>query len=131
MYRTTAWFGPLVVVALYSWGLGWRVWSAALLGIGLGLGLLRLTEWAVHAATQPGRLRRNFLTGMFFAKLPLMGLVFYVVTQHTELNAGALACGLGVPLAVALLKLAGQALSPASPASGGNPASNETRGHGL
>ncbi|HOS95966.1 MAG TPA: hypothetical protein PLD23_10770 [Armatimonadota bacterium] len=119
------------MVALCSWGLGWRVWSAALLGIGLGLGLLRLTEWAVLAATQPSRLRRNLLTGVFLAKLPVMGLVFYVITQHTELNAGALAGGLGVPLAVALLKLAGQALSPPAPTPNGNATSKETRGHGL
>lgn len=119
------------MVALGSWGLGWRIWSAALLGMGLGLGLLRLTEWAVLAATQPNRLRRSLPTGVFLAKLPVMGLVFYVITQHTELNAVALAGGLGLPLTVALLKLAGQALSPTGPTSTGGTTSTETRGHGL
>jgi hypothetical protein len=111
VHVTTAWFGAIVLVTLAGWGYDWLVYTAVAVGAVIALAAIQLTNMAVIAATNPTRPRRHLITAAFLLKLPIAASIFYLLTQRTVLSSVGLACGLGLPVLVLLLKLAGQGLT--------------------
>ena len=115
---TTTWFTAVVVITVAGWGHGWPVYAAVALGSALMAGAVLVLSLAVQVATREVNPKRGWITAAFLLKLPIVGSIFYLVTQHTALSGVALAGGLGLPIAVILLKLAGQAMTKPSKAPG-------------
>ena len=111
---TISWFTAVVLITVAGWGHDWPVYAAVALGAALMAAAIWVLSLAVGAATREHNPRRGWITAAFLLKPPIVGSIFYLVTQHTALSGVALAGGLGLPIAVILLKLAGQAMTKPS-----------------
>ncbi len=109
VYRETAWFAPLLALCLYWRGYSWTVWCGFVGGAALALLAFYAIERLVMVATEPGHADRLVWVKMMnLLLLPFLGVVLYLYIPVLGLNTVAIAGGVTLPMAVGVLKAAGQ-----------------------
>ncbi|MBP7560095.1 MAG: hypothetical protein KBA64_06395 [Armatimonadetes bacterium] len=109
VYRETAWFAPLIALCLHWRGYSWTVWGGFIGGAALAVLTFYAIERLVMVATEPGHADRlTWIKMMNLLLLPFLGVVLYLYILVLRLNTVAIAGGVTLPMAVGLLKAAGQ-----------------------
>ena len=104
VYRTTTWLSALIFLVLLQ-TLDARIVGGFVLGVVLGVGLLRALQWAVQTAFKPEATRgeRVRAVGVTLGKYGVVGVLFWLVLGHRLVNPFALLGGLVIPQAVIFL----------------------------